>query len=277
MTSRCATSAERDEQRAELLAAVLLQAQRALEPRGIELAALDQDLAEALSCRCIHALLCSVGNVQKERSMIAQRHACKSSHEPHESRCCERFFRQTVVIPRRRYDKMSLSPDDLAVRASARSKTQLAPRHERPCPIPSSSRSTCRSSIRFPKTTRGGARASPNGATSCARDRISTATISRICPADLGFYDLRVPETRIEQAELARQLRHPRLLLLLLLVQRPAAARATARRSASRAASAGLSVLRRAGRTRTGRGAGTAGNDDVLDRAGRIRRRTTGA
>jgi hypothetical protein len=37
-------------------------------------------------------------------------------------------------------------------------------------------------------------------------------------PADLGFYDLRVPETREQQAALARCAWHPRVLLLLLLV-----------------------------------------------------------
>ena len=46
--------AQRDQQRAELLAAVLLQAQRALEVRGVELAAFDQDFAEASGGRCVH-------------------------------------------------------------------------------------------------------------------------------------------------------------------------------------------------------------------------------
>jgi lipopolysaccharide biosynthesis protein len=39
-------------------------------------------------------------------------------------------------------------------------------------------------------------------------------------PADLGFYDLRVPETRAEQAAMAGRLRDSRILLLPLLVQR---------------------------------------------------------
>ena len=37
-------------------------------------------------------------------------------------------------------------------------------------------------------------------------------------PADLGYYDLRVPETRIEQAEMA-SLWHRGILLLALLVR----------------------------------------------------------
>lgn len=36
-------------------------------------------------------------------------------------------------------------------------------------------------------------------------------------PADLGYYDLRVPETRQAQADMAR-IRHRRILLLALLV-----------------------------------------------------------
>ena len=64
---------ERDEQRAQLFAAVLLDAQRAIEPGRVELAALDQDLADALSSRCIHRFSqCTVG-LEKERSIIAQR------------------------------------------------------------------------------------------------------------------------------------------------------------------------------------------------------------
>ena len=59
------------------------------------------------------------------------------------------------------------------------------------------------------------------------------------------------------QAALARALRHPRLLLLLLLVQRPAPARAAARHDA-RAAASPTSRSASAGRTRTGRAAGTA-------------------
>ena len=41
--------AQRHQQRAQLLAGILLQAQRALQPRGVELAALDQDFAEAFA------------------------------------------------------------------------------------------------------------------------------------------------------------------------------------------------------------------------------------
>src|SRR5262249_39623150 len=43
--------AERDEQRADLLVRFFLQAQRPIEPGRVELAALDQDLAEALARR----------------------------------------------------------------------------------------------------------------------------------------------------------------------------------------------------------------------------------
>ncbi len=46
--------AERDQQHAELLAGVLLNAQGAVQARGIELAALDQHLAESFSFRCVH-------------------------------------------------------------------------------------------------------------------------------------------------------------------------------------------------------------------------------
>ncbi len=49
-------------------------------------------------------------------------------------------------------------------------------------------------------------------------------------PADLGFYDLRVAETRVQQAELAR-LRHHRVLPLPLLVRGQTAARASIQRS----------------------------------------------
>ena len=47
--------AERHQQRAKLLAAVLLQAKRPLKTAGIKLAAIDQDFAESLSYRFIHA------------------------------------------------------------------------------------------------------------------------------------------------------------------------------------------------------------------------------
>ena len=54
--------AERDQQRAELLARLLLQAQRAFEPGGVELAALDQDLADAHSLRLRSHVFCAKCN-----------------------------------------------------------------------------------------------------------------------------------------------------------------------------------------------------------------------
>ena len=50
-TSRCGDQAQRHEQCAELLGRLLLHAQRAIEPARVELAALDQNLAEALAHR----------------------------------------------------------------------------------------------------------------------------------------------------------------------------------------------------------------------------------
>ena len=47
--------AERHQQRAELFAALLLHAERALEAGGVELAALDQDFADAFASRRVHA------------------------------------------------------------------------------------------------------------------------------------------------------------------------------------------------------------------------------
>ena len=82
-------------------------------------------------------------------------------------------------------------------------------------------------------------------------------------PADLGFYDLRLPEVRAAQAELARRLRHRRVLLLPLLVQRPAAARAPVRRGA-RVGRAATSRSASAGRTRTGPAAWDGRDQEVL-------------
>ena len=61
---------------------------------------------------------------------------------------------------------------------------------------------------------------------------VSAATTSRTCPGELGFYDLRVPEVRAAQAELAAGHGIDGVLLLPLLVRRPAAARAPVRRGA---------------------------------------------
>ena len=59
---------------------------------------------------------------------------------------------------------------------------------------------------------------------------------------DLGFYDLRLRESYLEQTMLARTLRRRRLLLLLLLVQRAASSR-TPPRTASGRSDARLPVL----------------------------------
>ena len=58
--------AERHQQRTELFAAFLLHAQRALESRGIHLAALDQDFADAFASRRVHAW-CRSGNEKISR------------------------------------------------------------------------------------------------------------------------------------------------------------------------------------------------------------------
>jgi hypothetical protein len=55
---------ERDEQRAQAFAAVALEAQRAVEVRLIELAALDQDLANAFANGCVQKVS-SVGRRAK--------------------------------------------------------------------------------------------------------------------------------------------------------------------------------------------------------------------
>jgi len=52
---------ERDQQCTELFVRFLLQPKGALEARRIELAALDQDLADSLVCRCVQSYLNSCG------------------------------------------------------------------------------------------------------------------------------------------------------------------------------------------------------------------------
>ena len=68
---------------------------------------------------------------------------------------------------------------------------------------PECSRSTCRSSTRYPRTTRGGDQASPSGRTSPSARPLFRGHVQPNLPADLGFYDLRLPETRTAQADLA--------------------------------------------------------------------------
>ena len=93
-------------------------------------------------------------------------------------------------------------------------------------------------------------------------------------PADLGFYDLRLPEVREAQAELARGLRHPRLLLLPLLVPRQAAAGEAVRRGArSRASRTSRSAS--AGPTSRGRGAGTGARTTSCSTSPTARRTTS--
>ena len=67
--------AERHQQRAELVAALLLHAQRALDARGVELAALDQDFAQAHLFGYVHA----VRRTGIRSSMIPRRHRLQRS------------------------------------------------------------------------------------------------------------------------------------------------------------------------------------------------------
>ena len=65
---------ERDEQRAELLAAFLLQSQCALDAGGIELSAGDQDFAEAHGS----VVQSHFHRIEKKSAMIARRHAVRA-------------------------------------------------------------------------------------------------------------------------------------------------------------------------------------------------------
>ena len=93
-------------------------------------------------------------------------------------------------------------------------------------------------------------------------------------PADLGFYDLRLPEAREAQAALAAGHGLSRVLLLLLLVPRPASPRAAARRRA-RAETARLPVLHLLGQRELDAPVGRSRGGSP-HRAGALRRRTTG-
>ena len=109
-----------------------------------------------------------------------------------------------------------------------------ADRHIRPAWTPGSrpSRSTCRNSIRSPRTIGGGARGSPSGPTSRAASRSSPATTSRICPASSGSTTSGVPDVQRRQIELAQTVRPARVLLSPLLVRRQKAAAPAARSAA---------------------------------------------
>ncbi len=72
-------------------------------------------------------------------------------------------------------------------------------------PARGSSPSISLSSIPSRRTTSGGGRVSPSGGTSPAHARTSRATISLVSRGDLGFYDLRLRETYLEQVALAER------------------------------------------------------------------------
>ena len=114
-----------------------------------------------------------------------------------------------------------------------------------------SSRCTCRSSIRSPRTTSGGGRASPSGPTSPRARPLFPGHDQPKVPADLGFYDLRRPRGTSGAGRARRSARHRGLLLLALLVRRAAAARASVPGGARRAGSHGSASAWR-GRTRPG-------------------------
>ena len=58
--------------------------------------------------------------------------------------------------------------------------------------------------IRYRRMMNGGGEGSQNGPTSQKRSRFTRVMSSRAYLRTLGFYDLRVPETRAEQARMAR-------------------------------------------------------------------------
>ena len=126
---------------------------------------------------------------------------------------------------------------------------------------PTSAPSTCRSSIRRARTTPGGARAIPSGPPSPGHGPAFAGHVQPFLPADLGFYDLRVPETMGEQWRLAQRGRHRRLLRLPLLVRRRVGRQAGASsRSRSTPSSPGPtspSATISAGPTRPGGATGT--------------------
>ena len=76
-------------------------------------------------------------------------------------------------------------------------------------------------------------------------------------PADLGYYDLRLPEARASPGRAGRELRHRGLLLLALLVSRRALAGAAGRRDSGHRASPTFRSAWR-GPTSPGREAGSA-------------------
>src|SRR5262249_7619706 len=85
-------NAECDEQRAQPLAALLLQAQRALEPGDVELAPLDQDFAESPSSRIVHAFVVpDTGLSCAGRALYYSTAQWQSLRQAHKNQCVGTF------------------------------------------------------------------------------------------------------------------------------------------------------------------------------------------
>ena len=97
---------------------------------------------------------------------------------------------------------------------------------------PTSAPSTCRSSTPAPRTTPGGARASPSGPPSPAAQPNFAGHVQPSCRRISASTTCACPRRWREQWRLAEARGHRRLLRLPLLVRRPAAAGGAARRPA---------------------------------------------